>query len=77
MIPHAGQWVAKILSRFARLGSGRPFLIMCGPLGLYYSRRWGLSHRRGLLDRERSQSDMAASAAAGVTGLHGTGRRVG
>ena len=33
---------------------------------LHYSRRSRISHRRGLLDRERSLSDMAAGAAGGV-----------
>ena len=35
-------------------------------LALHYSRRSRISHRRGLLDRERSLSDMAAGAAGGV-----------
>ena len=35
-------------------------------LSLHYSRRSRISHRRGLLDRERSLSDMAAGAAGGV-----------
>ncbi len=36
------------------------------PASLHYSRRSRISHRRGLLDRERSLSDMAAGAAGGV-----------
>ena len=35
-------------------------------VSLHYSRRSRISHRRGLLDRERSLSDMAAGAAGGV-----------
>ena len=48
---------------------------------LHYSRRSRISHRRGLLDRERSLSDAATDAAGGVewpfTAPGGCGGQVG